>query len=41
MLDPAAAEAAATQIITDFGPLEDRLPPQAAEALAWARGTAG
>jgi tetratricopeptide (TPR) repeat protein len=41
MLDPAGAEDAAAQIITDFGPLEGRLPPQTAKALTWAREKSG
>jgi tetratricopeptide (TPR) repeat protein len=40
VLDPADVTTAATQIIADFGPLEDHLPPTAAEALTWARANA-
>ena len=41
LLSPADVPAAATQIIADFGPLDGRLPPSAAEALTWARANAG
>lgn len=38
--DPAEAHAAATQILTDFAPLDGHLSPTAAEALTWARANA-